>query len=275
MASVLAAASLIKNPLYQIILLGAVGVVFTASPRPADQSRVWGSFLKLGLAFILISLIYNVLISHTGETILLKIPQWAPIIGGNVTAEAAVFGAVFGLTFLLGMLGFAAFNLQVRAVELVRLLPRAWRSAATVISVTFSFIPATGAAAAEIQEAQLIRGLDYGGGVAGRVKRAGAVLTPLVVTGLEKAITTAESMESRAYGNPAAASVRLEREPWTAGNLVLLGTALAAVSAIVAASVTGWASLGYQPYPVLTAPAFNPLIGFVLCLYAVPAVWPN
>lgn len=272
LASVLTAASLIKNPLYQVILLATVGVVFAAAPRPADQSRVWSAFLKLGLTFILISLLYNVLISHTGETVLAALPKWLPVVGGNITAEAAVFGAVFGLTFLLGMLGFAAFNLQVRAVELVRLLPRAWRSAATVISVTFSFIPATGAAAAEIQEAQLIRGLDYGGGVAGRVKRAGAILTPLVVTGLEKAITTAESMESRAYGNPAASSVRQDKEPWTAKDLVLLGTAVGAAAAIIAASTTGWAPLGYQPYPVLTAPAFNPIVGLVICLYAIPAV---
>lgn len=273
LASVLAAASLIKNPLYQVVLLAAVGIVFAAAPRPDDQRHIWAAFLKLGTTFIVISLIYNILISHNGDTILLKLPERLPVLGGNITAEAAIFGIIFGLTFLLGMLAFAAFNLQIRAVELVRLLPGAWRPAATVISVTFSFIPATGAAAAEIQEAQLIRGLDYGKGLVGRVKRAGAVLTPLVVTGLEKAITTAESMESRAYGNPASPAADKERELWSTHDLILAGTALTAAVVVIAASVTGWAPLGYQPYPVLVAPPFNPMMGLALCLYVVPAVW--
>jgi energy-coupling factor transporter transmembrane protein EcfT len=201
-----------------------------------------------------------------------SLPGWLPIIGGPLTAEAAVFGVVFGFTFLTGIVAFAAFNKRVGAAELVKILPRRLRGAATVISVTFNFIPATGTAAKEIREAQLIRGFDYGSGVAGSVRRAGATMTPLIVTGLEKAITTAESMESRAYGNRTTMPSPDERVPWTIIDWATATAAVIPALALVIALFGGWGHMLYQPYPVLTAPEFNPWLGLLLCLYAAPAV---
>lgn len=272
LASVLTAVSLVKNPLYQTIIVGAAGLVYAAAPRRDEESGAWGAFLKLGLSFLLISLVYNIIISHHGETIIAVLPAWIPLIGGSLTAEAAVFGLVFGLTFFTGIVAFAAFNKRVGPMELVRLLPRRLQAAATVVSVTFNFIPATGDAAREIREAQLIRGFDYGRSVAGAVKQAGGTITPLIVTGLEKAITTAESMESRGYGSGAALP-RPERGRWSAADVILLLAAFVPAVVLIAASFGGWGNLGYQPYPALSQPAFQPALGLVLCLYAAPVAW--
>lgn len=272
-ASVLLTLSLIKNPLYQIIIMGASAVCLLSSDPGEDEAPAWSAFLKLGAAFFVLSLVYNILISHYGETVIASLPKVIPVFGGPLTAEAAVYGLVFGLTFMNGLIAFAVLNTRAGAAELINLLPRRMRSAATVVSITFNYIPATGEAAREIREAQEIRGMDYGPGVSGRVRRAGALITPLVIMGLEKSVGTAESMESRGYGNSGKSAPPRRKMPWTGYDILvaLAGVVPAAAAAICAYS--GLANLLFQPYPKLTAPGFTPWFGLVLCLFALPGVY--
>jgi len=184
--------------------------------------------------------------------------------------EAAAYGVVFGLTFTVGIFAFAVLNVTVGVSEIARFLPNAARGAATVITVTMNFVPATVTTAREIREAQDIRGLAYGRGLAGAVRRAGAVVTPLIIAGLERAVVTAESMESRAYGNPEARSASGGRLAWSAKDIAGIILAVLPLAVIVVASVSG--ALAWSPYPRLTLPDFNPVIGLALCLYAYPAI---
>lgn len=213
-ASILIVSTLIRNPLYLLILFLAVALIFVLK-RPPNPGP-WDAFLKLGAVFFGVSLIYNVLISHYGATVITTLPSWIPAFGGNLTLEAAAYGAIFGLTFTIGIFAFAVLNITVGVSEIARFLPNAARGAATVITVTMNFVPATVATAREIREAQDIRGQTYGRGLTGAVRRAGAVVTPLIIAGLERAVVTAELMESRAYGNPEARSASGERLAWSA-----------------------------------------------------------
>lgn len=269
--SILVAVSLTKNPFYLMIIVMSAGAVYVSlkSRRPSGP---WGVFLKIGLSFFVISLIYNILISHHGATVMFVLPAWLPIVGGPVTAEAAVFGAVFGLTFLGGILAFAVINMSVGISELLRFLPGFLRNAATVISIAFNFIPATVTAAAEIRQAQAIRGLDYGPGLTGRVRRAGAAVVPLIVTGLEKAVVMAESMESRAYGGAKASKRERIKNKWNWRELSETVLTAAPMIVLLYCIFTGGGHLGYAPYPKLTWPSFDLTVGASLALLAAPAV---
>jgi energy-coupling factor transport system permease protein len=263
--------SLTKNPLYlAIILLSLVAVLL--SVRSAKPDNPWKPFIAFGLTFAFISIAYNILISHYGYYQFASLPAWIPIIGGPLTLEAAVFGLTFGMTFLCGIMAFAAFNMAVGTGELLRFLPYRLKGAATVISVALNFIPATVLAAGEISQAQTIRSLDYGAGITGRVRKAGAAFVPLIVTGLEKAVIMAESMESRAYGGRDSTKIARPRQPMLFADYSLIVAALIPVFVLGFCLVSGAGWLIYAPYPKLTAPGFSPYVGACISLLAVPAV---
>lgn len=269
--AVLISVSLTKNPLYLIIILLAVGVII-ASHRCETPAGPWKAFAGIGLTFVFISAIYNILISHYGETVFVTLPVWMPIIGGPLTLEAAVFGVTFGLTFMAGMLAFAALNMSVGTGELLRILPKRMRGASTVISVSLNFIPATVVAANEISQAQIIRRLDYGTGLSGKIRKAGAAFVPLVITGLEKAVVMAESMESRAYGGGDTTKLKHPRRRWTAADCLIAAASTTTVAVMLYCLVSGTGALVFSPYPKISAPGFISLVGLALALLAAPAV---
>jgi energy-coupling factor transport system permease protein len=269
--AVLISVSLTKNPLYLIIILLAVGVII-AERRGDAPAGPWRAFVSIGFTFVFISSIYNILISHYGETVFLTLPAWLPIIGGPLTVEAAVFGVTFGLTFMGGMLAFAALNMSVGTGEMLRILPRQMRGASTVISVSLNFIPATVAAAGEITQAQTIRRLDYGAGLTGKIRRAGAAFVPLVITGLEKAVVMAESMESRAYGGGDTTKLKRPRRRWTIADCLVASASITTVTVMLYCLVTGTGYLVFSPYPKILMPGFSPAVGLSLVLLAAPVV---
>lgn len=271
-AAVLLTLSVIKNPLYQIIMMAASAVCYMSADPGEDEAPAWSGFLKLGATFFVLSLLYNILISHHGETVMAALPEWIPVIGGPLTAEAAVFGLVFGLTFMNGLIAFAVLNAQAGGAELINLLPRRMRSAATVVSITFNYIPSTAEAAREIREAQEIRGLAYSTGVAGQVRRAGALITPLVIMGLEKSVATAESMESRGYGNASKTAPPRRKAHWSAFDYLIALSGVAPALLTIVAAYAGTADLAFQPYPKLMAPGFTIWFGVTLCLIALPGL---
>jgi energy-coupling factor transport system permease protein len=269
--AVLISVSLTKNPLYLIIILMAVGAVIAAH-RGGAPAGPWKAFAGIGLTFVCISVIYNILISHYGETVLSSLPAWIPIIGGPITLEAAVFGATFGMTFMAGLLAFAALNMSVGIGELLRILPKQLRGASTAISVSMNFIPATITAAAEISQAQTIRRLDYGTGLIGKIRKAGSAFVPLLITGMENAVVMAESMESRAYGGEDTTKLKRARRRWGVRDYIATAASLAAVAVMLYCVFSGAGSTAFSPYPKLAAPGFVPIVGLALALLAAPAV---
>lgn len=270
-AAVLVTVSLSKNPLYLATILLSLFVVLL-SKRGASAAGPWKPFIGFGLTFAVISVIYNILISHYGYYKFVTLPAWIPIIGGPLTVEAAVFGLTFGMTFLCGILAFAGFNMAVGTSEILRFLPGRLKSAATVISVALNFIPATVLAAGEISQAQTIRSLDYGAGIHGRVRKAGATFVPLIVTGLEKAVVMAESMESRAYGGADSTKIARPKRLLRLPDYLFIAAALIPVFVLAFNLISGTGWLIYSPYPRLAAPGFSFGIGASLTLFAVPAV---
>ena len=194
-ASAAVAALMIRNPFYLgIVALGA-GLVYATVGENAPLRSGWGGLLKLGLFIWAVTIPMNALMAHTGNVVLFALPQTWPIIGGIITLEAVVYGAVSGLSLWTLLLIFAAFNLAVDASQLLRVTPSFLYQAGVVTSIALTFVPQMLISAREIREAQRLRGHRFRG-----LRDLLPLFVPLLTTSLERAIQLAESIESRGFG---------------------------------------------------------------------------
>jgi energy-coupling factor transport system permease protein len=192
---VAAAATLTHNPLYLGVLLAVVAIHYLAAGRHAARESGWRTLIRIALGLALLIIPFNALSAHAGEHVITRLPRTWPLIGGNITWEAVLWGASTALGLLALIVAFAVLNLEVDQAQILRLTPSFLYEAGLIVSIALAFVPQMMASAREIREAQLIRGH--------RIRRARDML-PLVVAlltnGLERSLQVAESMESRGYG---------------------------------------------------------------------------
>lgn len=319
----LAAAALLalrtSNPLYLLILLLAAAAVGATCGLP--QTGLQLSLWRLGLVILALSTLINALTLHVGETVLFRLPAAWPLLGGPITLEAAVYGAINGLILLTLLALFVTFSAVTPVSELVQLTPRAFHDLGLVVLIALTYLPETRQQLARIREAQAVRGHQLRGW---RDWRPLAI--PLLIGGLERAMNLAETMVARGYG--ATAEARQTRRlqliflaalllafggwvvvlwrGWPGWLLLLLGAVLmtvvlrrlgqqthhtryrwrvwtrrdtlltATAAAVLLLALLPWPfvareTLSYSPFPALTAPPFDPLLGAALALLALPA----
>jgi len=310
--TVLVVASSTRNPLYVMLMLLCAMVVERAS-APA-RSRGWPASLRFALVAIPLAALFSGLTVRFGDTPIVALPEWIPVIGGPVTAEALASGAINGLILTTIFTAFAAFNQATPARDLVRLAPRAFHQTGVVMSIALTFVPQTTRSLRRIREAQAVRGH--------RVKRLRdwlPIFVPLLVSGLERAMGLAEAMVARGYGAtsdrrhpvrtqltlalglllvfagwlaylffPAlrpfaiAAAIagaaitliliwaigrsvphtNLRKRRWTLRDTsAVLGCALTLAFYLAPLPLAGRGTLAYAPYPRLSLPPFEPVIG--------------
>ncbi len=193
---------LTKNPFYLILAIVVISVDYAMVRRSSPTSQSWALLLRLGIAFALMSVTFNMLFVSAGATRLVTLPAWrfdlgqtAIQIGGAITLESLAYGLAQALAMLGILIALATFNTSVDHYELLRGAPRWMRQSALVLSIAVTFVPQMLIAQAEIREAQILRGHRF---------RALRDLPPLFVAllaeGLERSITLAESMSARGFG---------------------------------------------------------------------------
>ena len=193
-----------RNPLYLILLLLSLGIINNALKRyqleesndPERTNTLPISPLRIGLMLIALSALFNAAISHYGETVLFSLPEWIPLVGGDITAEALFFGAINGIVLFGIFWAFLIFNQALPSHKLMRLIPRAFFPLAVVTSIAITFIPATLRQYKKIQEAQAIRGHRVRG-----LRDWLPLVMPLMVGGLERAMSLAEAMTARGFAS--------------------------------------------------------------------------
>jgi energy-coupling factor transport system permease protein len=196
LAAVLATLSAGRNPLHLALVLLCIAVVEAAAPAGPDRRVTPIAPLRFALIVTAISALVNALSVRYGDTVLLHLPGWLPLIGGAVTLEALVFGALSGLT-LAGL--FVAFVVAQRSLPtsaLVGLIPRAFYPLAVVAAIAITFVPTTLRQARQIREAQAIRGHHLA-----RLRDWLPLLLPLLIGGLERAFQLAEAMAARGFAS--------------------------------------------------------------------------
>jgi energy-coupling factor transport system permease protein len=206
-AAVVVALTTTRNPWLLAAVLLLVGLVLVQQRRiargrtDAPVPTVEIGVLRFGLVVVTTSAIFNMLMVHVGEHVLLTLPPAIPLLGGSLTLEALLFGALNGLV-LAGL--FAAFSvinhvLPVRA--LLRLVPRAYYPAAVVMSIAVTFAPSALQQIRQVREAQAVRGHRMQG-----VRAWLPLLVPLLEGSLERSMQLAEAMMARGFAAGEAAA---------------------------------------------------------------------
>jgi energy-coupling factor transport system permease protein len=184
----------IRNPFYLILLIIALLHLGHRLARQKNISTWVGSNFRFILTMILLSTLINGLFAHVGSSVLFTIPHRWPLIGGNITVESLVYGAINGLMIGALYLLFNIINLALNIKQITRLIPRAFQPIAMVVTIALTFFPSIQQRTQEIKEAQMIRGNQMK-----KVVDWLPILIPLLVSSLENAIVLAESMTARGF----------------------------------------------------------------------------
>jgi len=229
-----AVAFVFSNPL----ILVSVGVAVAVAGIAAGARRAVLASLRLALPLLVLMTAINVLVSHRGETILLR--GWQlPVLGStDVTLESLAAGGAIGLRVLVVILPFAVYSACVDPDRVLRALrPLARQSALTAVLVS-RLVPLAAADASRLRESAALRGPG-----AEPVGRA-ALARRLVEGSLDRAIDVAATLELRGHSLPGRTRPRRQRSRDTAP--LLLAAALI-VAAALAARLAG--AGGFETYP--------------------------
>lgn len=228
-ALALATAALRTTDPLLLALLVAVTWLVVAARRPnAPWARSFGTFLRFGLAIIVIRLVLQVLFGQRlpGHVVFtlpsVGLPAWAASVslGGAVTTESLVsaFNEGLQLATLIACVGAA--NSLASPYRLLRAIPSVLYELGVVVTVALSFAPQTVVAAAGIRDARRLRGRPHRG-----VRGLRGLAVPVLEGALERSLDLAASMDSRGYGRRGDGPDGLRR----AGQMATLFGALAIV----------------------------------------------
>lgn len=201
------AASRTANPLLLALLVGVAGYVVAARRTDAPWARSYAAFVRLGLAVLVIRLLFSVLLgspvpgSHPLFTLPeVPLPNWAAgiRIGGRVTAEQLVFALYDGAKLATLLICVGAANALANPARLLKSLPGALYEAGVAVVVAMTFAPNMVADAARLRTARRLRGRPAGG--LGALLRIGL---PVLEGALERSVAVAASMDARGYGRTA------------------------------------------------------------------------
>ncbi|WP_326612401.1 energy-coupling factor transporter transmembrane protein EcfT [Streptomyces scopuliridis] len=220
------AASRTTNPLLLGLLVGVAGYVVAARRTDAPWARSYGAFIKLGLAVIVIRLLFSVFLGSPvpGERVLITLPEvplpdWAAgvRIGGRVTAEQLVFALYDGAKLATLLICVGAANALASPARLLKSLPGALYEAGVAVVVAMTFAPNMVADVGRLRTARRLRGRPTGG-----VRAVLQIGLPVLEGALERSVAVAASMDARGYGRTAEVprAVRTTTTALTLGGLL-------------------------------------------------------
>lgn len=212
-----------RNPFPVAMVFLAAVAVWSVSRRPETASPGWGLILRLAVVVAVVGVIFNVLTVRAGDLVIVTIPDGVPLLDGDLTWNAAVYGVLSGFGLVTLVLVGSVVGGALNWATVVRLLPDRFLGMAVAGSIAFNLIPQTAVAFQEIREAQRARGH--------RVRSARdlvPLIVPLLNGGIDRAMALSEVLESRGFG---AIERTGERGSTWLGGLLLTATAVFAFAA--------------------------------------------
>ncbi len=183
-----------RNPWVMLEILMIVSAVRLSWIRTLD-GRGMSWFIRIAAVFVVISVLFNVLTVRAGSTVIGTLPESWPIIGGNLTLNALVYGAFSGVAFFtLVLIGITVAGL-VNWTDLFHALPQRFAPIAVTGSVAWSFLPQLAISWRNIRDAQVMRGHQVRG-----ARGVIPLVTPLLASSLDQSLVMAEVLEARGFG---------------------------------------------------------------------------
>jgi len=201
-----AAASRTTNPLLLALVLVVAGYVVACRRTSAPWARAYGFYLRMGLAVIVIRVVFAVLVGapvpgHVVVTLPeVQLPEWAAGVrlGGEVTREGLA-GAVFAGLQLATMLAcVGAANALANPRRMLRAVPGALYEVGVAVVVALSFSPQLVEGVSRVRAARRLRGRAHRG-----VRGLRGVAMPVLEGALERSIDLAAAMDARGFGRGA------------------------------------------------------------------------
>ena len=145
---------------------------------------------------------------------------------------------------------------------MLKLAPRRFHEPALAAALALSIAPRTIASVERVREAQRLRGIEIG-----RWSALPALAVPVLATGMDDAMTLAESMDARGHGRGRRTRYRPDR--WSVRSTLLTAGAVAAALVFVAAAIGGWGGLEPSTFP-LGWPEASPALVAAALGFAAP-----
>lgn len=223
------AAGRTTNPLLLGLVVAVAGYVVAACRTTAPWARSYATFLKLGVALVLLGVAVRTVLGPggSGEVVLrlpaVPLPAWLAglHLGGAVRSGPLLEAAYSGLQLLAGLAAFGAANSLASPQRLLKALPGALYEAGLVVTVALSFAPEAVATAGRLRTARRLRGRPSTG-----LAALTGIGVPLLGGALDRSLQLAAAMDSRGYGRRAGRSPRERR---ITGALLLGGLVAVAI----------------------------------------------
>jgi energy-coupling factor transport system permease protein len=232
------------NPWYLGVVVAAAWFVYATHRVDGPAARSFRVFLLFGLATMTL--------------------RAALVLFATVNVENVVFHLLEGARLGVLLVVFGTFNAVTDPYGVLRLAPRRLHEPALAAALALSIAPRTIASVARVREAQAMRGIEVR-----RWRTLPALLVPVLETGMEEAVTLAESMDARGHGRGRRS--RYRPQPWSISSAVVIATSVAAAAVFFTIGARGVGDLHPSTDP-LAAPTAAPALVAVILLLAVPGV---
>lgn len=231
------------DPFYLGLLVAVAWFVYASQRRPGPAARSFRTFALAGLIAIVL--------------------RTALVFLGTVDASSVAYATLEGARIAALLIVFGTFNAVTDPSSVVRLAPRRFHEPALAAALALSIAPRTIAMAGQVREAQRLRGLQVS-----RWRALPSLAVPVLETGMEEAVTLAESMDARGHGRGRRTRYRPDR--WTPGAIIVIVVSLLAAGAFLLAAWTERGGLHPSTYP-LGWPRADPWLLGALLLLSAPA----
>jgi energy-coupling factor transport system permease protein len=233
-----AAALAFQHPL----VLGALLVAVLAGAAGAGVGREVARMLRYAIPFALFIALVNPFVSRNGLTVIARLGEIPPFGEVDLTLEALVYGAMFGLRLLVVVLAYAVATYAVDPDEVLRLFRRVSFRSALTAALAVRLVPVLQADARRLAEARRCR--------AGEDVSRLAVLRAIAAGALDRATDVAATLEVRGYAT--AGPSRAAARPWSRHDAAFLASAAILLALVVAAKLLDVAD--FEAFPALAVP---------------------